>query len=198
MSLSVEHKRQGAGVVAEHKAPRAEKSYQLATEIPVPEINELPVQSPSSAPEETAEQAPAGGASTEETILEVVAEKTGYPASMLSFDMDLERDLGIDSIKKVEILSLLGEKIPEIKLLQSHDLAQFKKLSELLDMLSANRKISDVVPGAELTLERSGASTLPEQGTISPLWSRIYRLWLAWRLSKSMLRMDMSLEVILE
>ena len=38
-------------------------------------------------------------------LLEVVAEKTGYPAEMLEPDMQLDADLGIDSIKRVEILS---------------------------------------------------------------------------------------------
>ena len=39
-------------------------------------------------------------------ILAVVADKTGYPAEMINLDMDLEADLGIDSIKRVEILSM--------------------------------------------------------------------------------------------
>ena len=34
-------------------------------------------------------------------LLEVVAEKTGYPAAMLTMDMELEAGLGIDSIKRV-------------------------------------------------------------------------------------------------
>ncbi len=42
-------------------------------------------------------------------LLSIVAERTGYPAEMLNVDMDLEADLGIDSIKKVEILSAIGE-----------------------------------------------------------------------------------------
>ncbi|MDP6410837.1 MAG: SDR family oxidoreductase [Planctomycetota bacterium] len=40
-----------------------------------------------------------------ETLVEVVAERTGYPADMLSFEADLEGDLGIDSIKRVEIIA---------------------------------------------------------------------------------------------
>ena len=38
-------------------------------------------------------------------LLEIVAEKTGYPMEMLSLEMGLDADLGIDSIKRVEILS---------------------------------------------------------------------------------------------
>ena len=39
----------------------------------------------------------------EKMLLEVVSEKTGYPAEMLELGMDMEADLGIDSIKRVEI-----------------------------------------------------------------------------------------------
>jgi acyl transferase domain-containing protein/acyl carrier protein len=47
-------------------------------------------------------------------MMAVVAEKTGYPADMLEADMDLEGDLGIDSIKRVEILAALQDKAPEL------------------------------------------------------------------------------------
>ncbi|MGH2767789.1 MAG: SDR family NAD(P)-dependent oxidoreductase, partial [Actinomycetota bacterium] len=38
------------------------------------------------------------------TLLEIVAERTGYPPEMLEDDLDVEADLGIDSIKRVEII----------------------------------------------------------------------------------------------
>ena len=39
-----------------------------------------------------------------ERLLSIVSERTGYPPEMLDLDLDLEADLGIDSIKRVEIL----------------------------------------------------------------------------------------------
>ena len=39
-----------------------------------------------------------------EVLLEQVSLRTGYPRSMLDLDLDMEGDLGIDSIKRVEIL----------------------------------------------------------------------------------------------
>ncbi|PIR16455.1 MAG: hypothetical protein COV48_09740, partial [Elusimicrobia bacterium CG11_big_fil_rev_8_21_14_0_20_64_6] len=45
-------------------------------------------------------------------LIAVVSEKTGYPAETINPDMDLEGDLGIDSIKRVEILSAVSEKLP--------------------------------------------------------------------------------------
>ncbi|GIT72517.1 MAG: hypothetical protein Ct9H300mP28_23310 [Pseudomonadota bacterium] len=43
--------------------------------------------------------------------MDIVSEKTGYPQQMLEQEMDMESDLGIDSIKRVEILGTAQEKI---------------------------------------------------------------------------------------
>jgi len=40
----------------------------------------------------------------EETLLDIVSQRTGYPAEMLDLDANLEADLGIDSIKRVEVI----------------------------------------------------------------------------------------------
>lgn len=51
-----------------------------------------------------------GGFSRERLIAqltEVVSDRTGYPPDMLTLDLDLEADLGIDSIKRIEILGTL-------------------------------------------------------------------------------------------
>ena len=50
----------------------------------------------------------------EATMLTVVAEKTGYPAEMIDVNMDMEADLGIDSIKRVEILSAMKQKVADL------------------------------------------------------------------------------------
>ena len=44
-------------------------------------------------------------------LVEIVRDRTGYPAEMLGLDLDLEADLGIDSIKRVEILGTLRESV---------------------------------------------------------------------------------------
>lgn len=40
-------------------------------------------------------------------LVDIVSEKTGYPTDMIDPDMDLESDLGIDSIKRIEIFAAL-------------------------------------------------------------------------------------------
>ena len=40
-----------------------------------------------------------------ERVLEIVAEKTGYPKDMLDLELDLEADLGIDTVKQAEMFA---------------------------------------------------------------------------------------------
>ncbi|SFU76105.1 Phosphopantetheine attachment site, partial [Clostridium sp. DSM 8431] len=47
--------------------------------------------------------------SIEKEIKEIIAEKTGYPEEMLESDLDLEADLGIDSVKQGEIFAVVRE-----------------------------------------------------------------------------------------
>jgi acyl transferase domain-containing protein/NAD(P)-dependent dehydrogenase (short-subunit alcohol dehydrogenase family)/acyl carrier protein len=59
---------------------------------------------------EPAEPRPSGSGATRDIITElraVAAERTGYPPEMLDLDAGIESDLGIDSIKRVEILTAL-------------------------------------------------------------------------------------------
>jgi acyl carrier protein len=65
-------------------------------------------------------------------MLQVVADKTGYPKEIIDLDTDLESGLGIDSIKRVEILSALQEKFPVLKNADKARLAAMKTLGEIL------------------------------------------------------------------
>jgi acyl transferase domain-containing protein/acyl carrier protein len=48
----------------------------------------------------------------ESMLVALIADRTGYPPEMLSLDADIEADLGIDSIKRVEILGALRKELP--------------------------------------------------------------------------------------
>ena len=43
-------------------------------------------------------------------MLSLFVEKTGYPREMLDFDLDLEADLGVDTVKQAEIFAAIREK----------------------------------------------------------------------------------------
>ena len=42
-------------------------------------------------------------------VLGVVAEETGYPTELLDMDLDLEADLGIDTVKQAEVFATIRE-----------------------------------------------------------------------------------------
>jgi acyl carrier protein len=68
----------------------------------------------------------------ETVMMSVVADKTGYPSEMLSLEMDMEADLGIDSIKRVEILGAVQDQITDLPELNPEDLAELRTLGEII------------------------------------------------------------------
>ena len=46
-------------------------------------------------------------------LLAIVEEKTGYPRDMVGLDQSLESDLGIDSIKRIEVVGAMLQALPE-------------------------------------------------------------------------------------
>jgi len=68
-------------------------------------------------------------------FLDVVAEKTGYPKDALHDDMSLEADLGIDSIKRVEILSAMKSKAPSLPEVDALTLAKLQTLGAIIAAL---------------------------------------------------------------
>ena len=72
----------------------------------------------------------------EHTMLETVSRLTGYPVEMIGLDMDIEADLGIDSIKRVEILSALEEKMPDLPSVSPEHMGSLKTLGQISEYLS--------------------------------------------------------------
>jgi NAD(P)-dependent dehydrogenase (short-subunit alcohol dehydrogenase family)/acyl carrier protein len=70
------------------------------------------------------------------SMLEVVSQLTGYPAEMLDLNMDIEADLGIDSIKRVEILSTLEEKVPGLPPVSPEIMGSLKTLGQIIAYLA--------------------------------------------------------------
>ncbi|MGB5962861.1 MAG: beta-ketoacyl synthase N-terminal-like domain-containing protein [Coleofasciculaceae cyanobacterium] len=78
---------------------------------PVPAVNQI--QAPIVAPVEVASTLPDKMQLTQ-MLLQLVSERTGYPIDMLGLDQDLEAELGIDSIKRVEIMGALQKTLPQV------------------------------------------------------------------------------------
>ncbi|MCF6328510.1 MAG: phosphopantetheine-binding protein, partial [Henriciella sp.] len=93
-----------------------------------------PSTAPAVAPAPVA-QASNGGISAD-TVRALIAEKTGYPTDMLEDDMDLEGELGVDSIKQVEILSALKDQNPSLPEVDPEVLAELRTIRAIADFFS--------------------------------------------------------------
>ncbi len=82
----------------------------------------------------------------QDALIAVVAEKTGYPAEMLEPTMQLDADLGIDSIKRVEILSALQERLPEAPVIKPEHLGTLRTLGDIIEFLSDGKPKQGAVP----------------------------------------------------
>jgi NAD(P)-dependent dehydrogenase (short-subunit alcohol dehydrogenase family)/acyl carrier protein len=71
-----------------------------------------------------------------QALIEVVAEKTGYPAGSLSLGLALDADLGVDSIKRVEILSALQDRLPAAPRVGPEHLGRLHTLQDVADFLA--------------------------------------------------------------
>jgi acyl carrier protein len=71
------------------------------------------------------------------SLLAIVSEKTGYPTDMLELSMDMEADLGIDSIKRVEIMGALQEHHPDLPKVEPQALAELRTLGQIVNYVGA-------------------------------------------------------------
>jgi acyl transferase domain-containing protein/phosphopantetheinyl transferase len=87
--------------------------------------------------------------SVAEAVLDCVARRTGYPRTMLQLDFDLEADLGIDSIKRIEILNDLQGAGFVPAGLDLDGLARSRTLRQVLEGLEPDH-VERSTPSAEL------------------------------------------------
>ena len=86
-----ENVNQASPVKSEEVPEKVETKVDMESEVRLPEPQEVPL-----------------SANSEEIkahVLSVVSEKTGYPVEMLDLDLDLEADLGIDTVKQAELFA---------------------------------------------------------------------------------------------
>ena len=70
----------------------------------------------------------------------LISEKTGYPEDMLNDEMSLEEDLGIDSIKRVEIFSALQDSFSAIADADPEELSQLQSIGDIASYLGASQQ----------------------------------------------------------
>ena len=138
-------------------APMAAPPMMPQPTIPAPQVTtaSAPAQLPSATPVAPAEPAE----DVESVLLSVVAEKTGYPREMLESGMDLEADLGVDSIKRVEILGTLQDQMPELPTIRGEELGELRTLAQITDYLKNQLPEISAAPAATLTALASVPAT---------------------------------------
>jgi malonyl CoA-acyl carrier protein transacylase/NAD(P)-dependent dehydrogenase (short-subunit alcohol dehydrogenase family)/acyl carrier protein len=124
----------------------------------VPAAPSLPAPEPAAiVPQASPAPAAPNDSKLEETLLAIVAETTGYPTEMLSLEMSLDADLGIDSIKRVEILSALEEALPNIPPIPTEQLAAIHTLADILSEIAAAGPAPVAPDAAEAPAEPAGS-----------------------------------------
>ena len=101
-----------------------------------------------------------------EKVLEIVAEKTGYPKDMLDLDLDLEADLGVDTVKQAEMFAAVraAYNIPRDENLKLRDfptlahVIQFARDRASLAASTPDSKNRNQQPGSEVPASPAAAS----------------------------------------
>ncbi|WP_328708029.1 SDR family NAD(P)-dependent oxidoreductase [Streptomyces mesophilus] len=106
--------------------------------MPPPEALTPAPEPPAQAPAPTS--APGEGQSLEDALLGIVADLTGYPTDMLNTTMDLESDLGVDSIKRVQMLSKARTALPDLPPVDPAELGRLRTLGEIAARLGGAKR----------------------------------------------------------
>ncbi len=147
-----------------HSAPAPVMTTEHMPESVRPENNDIPVSQNSSnssvtqalepdtpieTPQRVEKSLPAesehntSDAKIEQILFEIVSKLTGFPVEMLESDMDIESDLGIDSIKKVEIISELEKQIPSCEGLTTENIGSVRTLKDISNAIQ-NETVSAI------------------------------------------------------
>ena len=113
-------------------------------------------------PAETSAPTPSHVSHISDTLLAVVAEKTGYPVEMLNLGMGMDSDLGIDSIKRVEIMAALRGKLPGSPEVRPEHLGSLQTLQQVVDFLIGQALEPVMVPAPAAAPADQTAAPQPE------------------------------------
>ncbi|WP_259316096.1 type I polyketide synthase [Capillimicrobium parvum] len=142
-----------------------------------PDVAAAPAPAPAPATNGAAAPAPApapatNGAAADPAALvrRLIADRTGYPPEMLDRPLDLEADLGIDSIKRVEILAALQQETgATIDMERAGAVRTLDQIVELLPREAAEPAHAGATPAA------SGPDAVPDPAPAPALLGQVAR-----------------------
>jgi acyl transferase domain-containing protein len=101
-------------------------------------------------------------------ILELVVEKTGYPKDMLDLDLDLEADLGIDTVKQAEMFAAIRE-IYSIPRDENRKLRDYPTLAHVIRFVHEKRPdLAEGGTAAAATVAAAAPATTPTAEQVTP------------------------------
>ena len=104
------------------------------------------------------------GDSVKERILDLMVEKTGYPKDMLDLDLDLEADLGVDTVKQAEMFAAIRE-IYNIPRDENRKLRDYPTLAHVIRFVFEQRPD---LAGASASEPSTSQPSVPEVAPITP------------------------------
>ena len=92
----------------------------------------------------------------EDFVMTTVSEKTGYPREMLDLDLDLEADLGIDTVKQAELFATVrtNYNIPRREDLR---LSEYNTLAKVIGF------VTDSIAGGSAQIDQPASDEFNEQ-----------------------------------
>ena len=130
---------------------------------------------PTPLPAPTVAPTSADSEAVKKRVLALVVEKTGYPEDMLDLELDLEADLGVDTVKQAELFAAIRE-IYNIPRDENRKLRDYPTLGHVIrfvyemrpDLAGAKPAQPTVSKGAEVASPAPSAETIPEPSTTVP------------------------------
>jgi acyl transferase domain-containing protein/NAD(P)H-dependent flavin oxidoreductase YrpB (nitropropane dioxygenase family)/NAD(P)-dependent dehydrogenase (short-subunit alcohol dehydrogenase family) len=145
--------------------PQAPADQRPAPRPPAPERVVAEVPQPPRPMEQTPKAAPPDAPVDYQALLfDIISERTQYPVDMLAPEQQIEADLGIDSIKRVEIIGMLQDTHPSLGDIGNEkyfeDMAQLKTLGDIVRWIEAHFGATQTAP--------AGAGTAPQPSPAAP------------------------------
>ena len=109
--------------------------------------------------------APAAPAADEVTdaVVTIVAEMTGYPAELLDLDLDLEADLGVDTVKQAEVFAAVRDKF-DVERDENLQLRDFPTLTHVIGWVRDKTGIQPTTVVVETAQPTVGIDYQPPRG----------------------------------
>jgi len=142
-------------------------------------------------------QTPAADVVTDK-VLDIVAAKTGYPREMLDLDLDLEADLGVDTVKQAETFAAIRETfdIPRQDNLKLRDYPTLKAVIEFVRTMKPELQATTVSASPSSPITQSPNHPITESPiTESPITDKVLDIVAAKTgYPREMLDLDLDLE----